>query len=244
MMRETTRRQINVASEGVTMRKTIVGMIIVIVASPLLAFAGSLDAESNATSLWYLHQDTLAYPFLYPIWPTWTGTGYTWNSVWKDGPPPSGTTTIGKNHWLFLGQRNAFVDTNTKDVTITIRYFGTSKPSLKYAKYGSKADAQESSGELLYLLKDSTPGSSPGVYQVVYRIRPQPDWEYFMIKAEGGQGAGQDGKPDEVMLMDVTITSWCHSVPVLTGWGLAVLVILLAGTALWVIRKRRTALAR
>jgi hypothetical protein len=73
-----------------------------------------------------------------------------------------------------------------------------------------------------------------GEYKLVIKIKPQPAWEWITIKNPPGSA---------VVFDKVVIGAECRAIPSLTGWGIGALVILLAGTAVWLVRRRRPVLS-
>jgi hypothetical protein len=71
--------------------------------------------------------------------------------------------------------------------------------------------------------------NDPQSYFLQYWIIPQPDWEYVVLQNPG---------PGPITLNSVAIGSSCTPIPSTTTYGVMLLVLLLAGTAVWIIRKR------
>jgi hypothetical protein len=122
---------------------------------------------------------------------------------------------------IVLAMRNINIDTNKKLVRVYLEYAGGTVALAEIA-CGS-ADGTPCNGEVMSETNDGA------IYDLKYWIVPQPDWEYFVIENTGGT---------DVTINKAAISTNCSPIPSLTPYGLMLLVLLLAGTAVWVMRRR------
>ncbi|MBI5867162.1 MAG: hypothetical protein HZB43_02535 [candidate division Zixibacteria bacterium] len=198
-------------------------MLVLVV--PCTAFAGSQEVEGIGDK-YYRIQSTTPGPDTLNFKPTWNGSAWVWNTgVLTAGVPPA-STPLPAGNYLVLAMENFRIAANMKFVTVKITYTGTSTLQFQLANYGSK-NGLASFGEI----SSETASGSP--YQLIYKIRPQPDWEWLIIRNTGGSA---------ITMTEVSFGSNCEYVPSLTTWGLLALVLLLAGTAFFMVKRRRLAI--
>jgi hypothetical protein len=206
----------------------------VVLLSCSLALAGGQEAEMYKDKYYRLvtTPDSASYN------PTRVGSAWTW-PVTYTGPFPIGAdlplngTVISSNRYLLLALENLYVSPSfVKELTVTINYTGAGPLLLQKASSGINGGT--SVGTKL------SETNSGGVYKLIYKIVPQPDWEWVLIKNTG---------VTSVTLTSVTINSSCREilvaerVPTLTHYGIGALILVLMGVALWLFRKKRLGVA-
>ena len=157
------------------------------------------------------------------VWPLLPG------GVYNDGLPPVGTV-VGAGQSLLLGRENLAIAGQKKTVTIGISYTpgsGVGPLVLNQANSGFIAGGAAAGA----IVRET---NVAGVYTLVYLLQPQPDWEWFLIQNTG---------TSPVTMNAVAISDYCNQIPSLTGWGVGALVILLVGTAVWLVRRRKPVLS-
>jgi len=205
------------------MKKTIMlTVMLMVLIGPCIALAGDMGVDAYKDKFFKIvtgTPDTVSYK------PTWNGTAWVWNTatVYTSGLPPA-NTVIPVNGYLVLAMENIRVQSNVKYLNVRIAFTGTATLHTDTVGNGYPGG----SGTGLRLIETS----AGGVYELLYSIRPQPDWEWVLIKNTGAQPA---------TVSAVVWDSRCRSVPSLTTWGLLALVLIMAGTAIWVVRRKRTA---
>ena len=150
-----------------------------------------------------------------------------WNGLFTPLPVPPGTR-VGPDSVLVVAMRN---DDSilVKTVTLTIDYVGDSLArrrighgSTKYVtKHGEPRTERDGPHPTIPLMRQ---------YYLVFDILYQPDWEWIEV---------WDPESRALNVHNATIHSVCTKVPSLTPYGIMLLVLLLAGTAVWVMRKRK-----
>lgn len=133
--------------------------------------------------------------------------------------------TLKKDSILLIGFENSRVEQNEKYLTLRIKLTDPSKTldtnSFKAGKEGAISNC-----------KVVLTGIFNGEYMVVIKIVPQPDWEWIAIKNTSGA---------DVQIERVGIRARCSKrIPSLTGWGIGILILLLAATAVWIVRNKKT----
>ncbi len=146
-----------------------------------------------------------------------------WNPNFIAGTPPAGTIPVGQV--LVLAQRNLQLK-QVKYVTANVQYTGTS-PLVTYDRIGHGARDYITTH---YVLGDTDVAGTPRSYTLRFKVKPQPDWEWVELTPAGAA---------PVPFTRATIHSVCVSVPSTTTTGLIVLVVLLGGTAVWIVGRRR-----
>jgi len=144
-----------------------------------------------------------------------------WNGDFTAGVPDA-PIILAPGEVIVLAMRNIRVDANKKLLRAYIEYVGTDDLVLDDVGHGS-ANGMVSVGGI----KEETLGT--GVYDLKYWIIPQPDWEYVVIRNNGGA---------PITINKAVIETNCSPIPSLTPYGIMLLVLLLAGTAVWVMRRR------
>lgn len=77
------------------------------------------------------------------------------------------------------------------------------------------------------MVEDSIAGAD---LVITAQIFPQPDWEVIVL-------TNNTGGP--ITIASINAKSECHLVPSMTGYGLGILALLLIGSTVWVLRRRR-----
>jgi hypothetical protein len=133
--------------------------------------------------------------------------------------------TLPANQKLLLGFEDSlgWVD---KWVTIRIKHDGPQTLAFDSKAAGGLSGSYAS--EVIEQLYEN------GEYKLVIKIHPQPAWEWIAIKNPPGSA---------VVFDKVWIGAECRHIPSLTGWGIGALVILLSGTAVWLVRRRKPVLS-
>jgi hypothetical protein len=126
---------------------------------------------------------------------------------------------------------NIRVTKNKKYMTLEFTYTSPGNGALKFTAPGDAHMGSPNSSFALMKETTTTVGANK-VYHLEYLIIPQPNWEWIRVH---NTGTGPTGT------VTITKTTWnakCWPIPSLTPYGLMLLVLLLAGTAAWVIRRR------
>ncbi len=200
-------------------------LAILVFVMPCTIFAGSQEAQGIGDK-YYRIQSTTPGADTLDFKPTWNGSAWVWNTGVLTAGVPAASTSLPAGSYLVLAMENFRIADNMKFVTVKITYTGTSTLQFQLANNGSKSGVA-SFGEIS---SETAPGSP---YQLIYKIRPQPDWEWLIIKNTGGNA---------ITMSEVSFGSNCEHVPSLTTWGLLALVIMLAGTAFFMFKRRRLAI--
>lgn len=173
------------------------------------------DVTAYKDQYYYAGSPTVPYE---PIDPNPEATD--WNPEFTPGMPTD-PVILTPGDVIVLAMRNINIDTNKKLVRVYLEYAGGTV-ALAGNDCGA-ADGTPCSGEVM------SETNAAGVYDLKYWIVPQPDWEYFVIENTGGTN---------VTINKATISTNCSPIPSLTPYGVMLLVLLMAGTAVWVMRRR------
>ncbi len=140
-----------------------------------------------------------------------------WEGPFAPGAPIGWNVADGGD--VYIGILNEFVWVNMKTVTILVEGTGATDWEL--------ATVEADGGPAGYRVVNVT-YMGPSLILTI-EIFPQPDWEVIVLHNFGGAGA----------IGTITITSECELVPSMTGYGLGILALLLIGSTVWVLRRRR-----
>ncbi len=138
-----------------------------------------------------------------------------WEGPYAPGPiDPAWDVAAGAD--VYVGIENEHYWVNMKTITITIATAGA--VALDFVS--ATADGVPANhGEPVI--------DPPGTWTI--EIFPQPDWEVLVFNNSGGAGT----------ITSITIVSECELVPSMTNYGLGILALLLIGSTVWVLRRRR-----
>jgi hypothetical protein len=129
--------------------------------------------------------------------------------------------TVGPGGYLYIGIPNGFRWVHLK--TLWIRIYGGAELTLEGAisynvggPYGSvRVEETVVVGADLYIR---------------ITIFPQPDWEVIILT---------NGTAGPVVVGSIEAESWCRQVSTTTTYGLAILALLLIGSTVWILRRKR-----
>ena len=204
--------------------------------APCVALAGGTETDAYRDKFYRVDAGT-GTPDTSKFHPTWSGTAWVWkttlpDTIYKTGLPPA-ATVIPAGKYLVLGMENLWLPSlPIKYLTVRITYSGSGGPLQFQPPNGAVGFGGNHGPSYGELISETTTGSGPWTYELHYKIRPQPDWEWVMIK--------NSSSTQSITISEVVWDSNCEYVPSLTAWGILALVLLIAGTALWVMRRRRT----
>jgi hypothetical protein len=217
--------------------KLMIFLVALLFVAPLAALAGTADIEYTGNKFYYIGAPLPAAQYD-PDDPDPDAAG--WANGFQDGngevpPDPPGTLPFVAGQDLVLARRNLNIDNNVKYFTVTILY-NQDVPGVGELEFQSS-----NSGSIDGPVSTATvwnESSADGVYLLNVIFDPQPDWEWVRIQTTGA-----------VTLNSITWNTQCytndyvddydHRIPSLTQWGLFVLIIMLGGSAGWILWRRR-----
>jgi hypothetical protein len=208
-----------------------VALLALVVMAPYTAIAGPTEADTLNYNYWRIISTAPGLTTLDP-----SGNGNIWAAPWAKGAPPGGTV-LPAGQWLVLGRGNLASPNPFKRKIFQARIdvaAGAANLQLtdKHFGYGSLPNTVPKQD---LVVKSTGAGL---LYELIWQVRPQPQWEWVAIKNNGA---------NPITLASVNWWSTCPwyfgRIPSLTAWGILILVLLLAGTAVWIVRKRKPALS-
>lgn len=132
----------------------------------------------------------------------------------------------GQNLWI--GVENLYDAGRTKTLRVTLT--GTNVNGHAYTATGF--DASGNSGDITATVIGQIAFDANTV-QVTFTFSPQPQWEVIRLTAASN-----------ISIEEIDATSYCRApVPSLTQWGIMALVLILIGSSVFVIYRRRKAVA-
>ncbi len=149
-------------------------------------------------------------------------------SPWVAINPNQSPGSIGAGSSMWFADTNVYVPGNEK--VYTLKLFGTGSSPFTALKDTNATGYLPGGFAYAALTTGRDVSGTPAVFTA--HFRPQPAWEKIQIKNTGGSSVAIDS---------VSGTSDCHPVPSLTTYGLIALLLLLIGSAVWVMRHRRRA---
>jgi len=147
----------------------------------------------------------------------------TGGAPWVAFAPP---INVAAGATVWIGIENLYWEPNKKKLTVTLT--GNDLRDLEYVNTIGYDDAGNSANIIAAPLGVPLIQQNLAVYQFQYI--PQPQWEVIEFTATGDKAA--------VDIEGISVISSCR-VPSLTQWGLMALVILLIGSSVFVIYRRR-----
>ena len=191
--------------------KIMILLLAALFVAPSLLFAGESDIAAYKDQYYYAGAALGSYD------PTSDDpNSATWNPNFTAGVPQA-PVVLQANQVLVLAMRNILVKTNKKYLRVHAEYTG---PVVQRQSVGFDIGVGGVVSET----------NAAGVYDLTYLVVPQPSWEYVVLRNPG---------PGTLTVNRATIESNCSPIPSLTPYGLLLLVLLVAGTSVWVLRRRQ-----
>jgi hypothetical protein len=145
-----------------------------------------------------------------------------WVGPFTPGEPIADpVATIGPGGYIFIGFPNGFRWVNMK--TLWIHIEGGANLTLEGAV------SYNSGGQYgtIEIVEEVIVGAD---LDILIRIFPQPDWEVIVL---------HNATAGPVPIVSVWAVSRCVTIPATTTYGLAVLALLLIGSTVWILRRKK-----
>jgi hypothetical protein len=205
---------------------TIVLMFVLI--APCAALAGPMGADT-VDYTYYRIMTTLTAADTAGLRPDINGD--VWPAGYIKGLPPA-SLSLPAGQFLVLGIGNWQVDKNTKQLDVHIACPVLPALDLAFRHFGYRQTPSIVPGDIF------VQANAGLAYDLHWDIDPQPQWEWMAIKNTAASA---------ITLNSVSWSRYCdpkiRPVPSLTTWGILSLLLLLGGTAVWLIRKRKPAVS-
>jgi hypothetical protein len=220
-----------VFEQGVVM-KTRIGfaLIAVTLIIPCLALTAFADVAGSQDKYYYIGPRLTAAQYD----PTSSDTSATtWNgNGFLPGSPPQGSR-VGPDSVLVLARRNIEA-IKKKTIRVYVKYLGD---TLKVDSIGHGSKYNVTVPPVRLRESDGPDPTDPPfrVLDVVANIVYQPSWEWAEIS---------NPLHHAIQVHSATIGPVCTTIPAMTPYGALILTLMLAGTAVWLIRRRRRLQAR
>jgi hypothetical protein len=199
-----------------------------ILLAPCIAMAGATDAATVWPGVYYFGPDQV------PATNFDRNPDGTWPGIYIGALPPP-PVALANTHVMVIGMDNGRVVTNKKYMTVEFTYTGLPNSLEFIAPQDAQMGFPGSSFALMKETDVALPLPAVGrVYHLEYVIVPQPNWEWIRVTNISG---------GPVTIEKATAHTVCIPIPSLTPYGLMLLVLLLAGAAIWVMRRRRAVLS-
>jgi len=180
--------------------------------------------------------------------PTWIWTGpsepenadnpWQWNPPYGNPGLPGNGYTLAAGASVALYRENRFLSDFKKTITLIAEYAGGDLDFVE-AGWGYQLDKDPGTNEQVKRSSSTDQFfvriDDGATLKVEFDIIPQPDYEWILIKNNGGSAA--------TLTADMLFEREC-ALPSLTQWGMIALVVLMLAAGAMVIVRRRRAVAR